>query len=371
MTEALPPETRTAALPDGRTLAYVECGAPDGRPVFSFHGLPGSRLQRHPDESIARGAGARVIHVDRPGFGRSTPRPGRTLADWPHDVAALADRLGLERFAIAGTSGGGPYAAACAAHLGSRVTRTAIVSGVGPPGSMAAGTMTAAARLGFFLAPRAPWTMRGTIAPIARLAMRAPSRYIAALAWYMSPPDRPILARPEVRAVLAQDLREAFRQGARALVDDLVLLARPWGLSWDRVAGPVVLWHGEDDWMIPPGASPRSNARSPARGRATFPARGTSSCSTAGRRSARGWSGLTRATRFAPPSASRRRVTRLAADVVDRPVRVEVHLPVVVVVAVGPHREHRAERIEVEERDARRRRLEHVRKPRRASPRAA
>jgi pimeloyl-ACP methyl ester carboxylesterase len=255
MTDALPPGTRTFALADGRSLAYAEYGAPDGRPVFSFHGLPGSRMQRHPDESIARRAGARVIHVDRPGFGLSTPRPGRTLADWPRDVAALADHLRLERFAIAGTSGGGPYAAACTALLGNRVTRAAIVSGVGPPGSMAGGPMTAGARLGFFLAPRAPWTMRRPIAAIARLVMRAPSRYIAALAWQMSPPDRPILARPEVRAMLAQDLREAFRQGARALVDDLALLARPWGLPWERVACPVALWHGEDDWMIPPGAS--------------------------------------------------------------------------------------------------------------------
>jgi pimeloyl-ACP methyl ester carboxylesterase len=162
---------------------------------------------------------------------------------------------GLERFAIAGTSGGGPYAAACAALLGDRVTRAAIVSGVGPPGSMAGGRMTAGARLGFFLAPRAPWAMRRPIAAIARLVMRAPSRYIAALAWHMSPPDRPILARREVREMLAQDLREAFRQGAGALVDDLALLARPWGLPWERVACPLALWHGEDDWMIPAAAS--------------------------------------------------------------------------------------------------------------------
>src|SRR5262245_25922985 len=235
MTAALQPETTTVALPDGRALAFVECGAPDGRPVFSFHGLPGSRMQRHPDESIARRAGARVIHVDRPGFGYSTPQPGRALADWPHDLATLADCLGLGRFAVAGTSGGGPYAAACAALLGDRVTRAAIVSGVGPPGSMADGRMTVGARLGFFLAPRAPWAMRGPIAALSQLVVRAPSRYVAALAWQMSPPDRPILARREVRAMLAQDLREAFRQGSRALVTDLALLARPWGMHWERV----------------------------------------------------------------------------------------------------------------------------------------
>jgi pimeloyl-ACP methyl ester carboxylesterase len=248
------PETRTAALDDGRTLAYVECGDPAGRPVFAFHGLPGSRMQRHPDESIARGAGVRVIHVDRPGFGRSSPRPGRSLADWPRDVAALADRLGLGRFAVAGTSGGGPFAAACAALLGDRVARLAIVSGVGPPGTMA-GRMTANARLAFFLAPRVPWLLRGPLAAAGRFGVRAPSAYVSALASHMSPPDRAILARSEVRAMLAQDLREAFRQGTRAMVHDLGLLARPWRLPLDRVACPAALWHGADDWMIPPAAS--------------------------------------------------------------------------------------------------------------------
>ena len=255
MTEALQPETKTATLPDGRVLAYTECGAPAGRPVFAFHGLPGSRMQRYPDESVARDAGLRVIHPDRPGFGLSTPRPGRTLADWPRDVTFLADHLGCDRFAIAGISGGGPYAAACLALLRGRILRAAFVSGVGPPGSMPPGGMTIAARLGFALAPRAPWALRRPLGAIAQLVVRAPSRYVSVLALHMSPADRPILARPEVRAMLAQDLREAFRQGAGALVDDLALYARPWALAWDNVACPVALWHGGDDRMIPLSAS--------------------------------------------------------------------------------------------------------------------
>ena len=213
MTAALQPETKTVALPDGRALAFVECGAPDGRPVFSFHGLPGSRMQRHPDESIARQS-------------RRARDPRRSSGVWPLDAptgprarrlaarrGCAADRLGLERFAVAGTSGGGLYAAACAALLGSRVTRTAIVSGVGPAGSMTGGRMTPGARLGFLLGPRAAWAVRGAVAAIARFAVRAPSRYIDVLSSHMSPSDRPILARDEVRAMLAQDLREAFRAG--------------------------------------------------------------------------------------------------------------------------------------------------------------
>jgi pimeloyl-ACP methyl ester carboxylesterase len=254
MTELPKPQTKTARLPDGRTLAYVETGDPDGAPVFAFHGLPGSRLQRHPDEEVAHSAGLRIIHPDRPGFGLSSRQSRRSIADWPRDVAALADTLGLERFAITGVSGGGPYAAACLTMLGSRIQRAAIVSSVGPPGSMH-GHMAIAARLGFFMAAHTAWAARASAASIMPFVVRSPDHYLDVLAAHMAPPDRPILARPRIRAMLAQDLREAFRQGVDALVEDLGLLARPWGFGWDGVECPVALWHGEDDWMIPPSAS--------------------------------------------------------------------------------------------------------------------
>lgn len=264
------PQTKTLRLPDGRTLAYVESGDPGGAPVFAFHGLPGSRLQRHPDESIARRAGARVIHIDRPGFGLSSPQPRRRLADWPHDVAAVADALGLERFAIAGVSGGGPYAAACIAALSPRITRAAIVSGLGPPGSMK-GRMTIAARLGFILAPRAAWAIRGPVGVVARWAVRSPGAFIDLVARHMAPPDRLIFARPEIRAMLAQDLAEAFRQGSLGFAQELALATAPWNLVWRSVACPVSLWHGEDDWLIPHSASLHLAGSIPGAGVYLFP----------------------------------------------------------------------------------------------------
>jgi pimeloyl-ACP methyl ester carboxylesterase len=245
---------QTVRLADGALVAFAEYGALDGLPVFAFHGIPGSRLQRHPDESIARDAGLRMLHVDRPGYGLSTPQPHRTLADWPRTIAALADALGLARFAIVGISGGGPYAAACAAMLGERVIRAAIISSVGPPGAMR-GRMPLAARLAFALAPHMRWLMKLPVALGARLARRAPQRFINAVARRLSPADRATLARPEMQAMLAEDLREALRQGVEAIGTDIGLLARPWQLPWERVSCPVALWHGEDDWLVPPGAT--------------------------------------------------------------------------------------------------------------------
>ena len=248
-------ETRLIQLDDGRRIACAERGDPAGRPVFAFHGLPGSRLQQHPEAGVAAVRGARVIHVDRPGFGLSSPQPGRSLASWAPDVAAIADRLDLERFAVCGVSGGGPFALACAAVLGDRVTRAAIVSGVGPPGSMHGGRMTLPARTAFYLAARALWLMRAPVRAATRVALRAPERFIDRIAAHLAADDRRTLARADVRAMLARDLAEALRQGVDAMITDLRLESRPWDFPLAAIRAPVALWHGEDDWIVPPAAT--------------------------------------------------------------------------------------------------------------------
>lgn len=253
------PREGALVLPDGRRIGWLEEGTPDGRPVFAFHGLPGSRRQRHPEAALAEAAGARVIHLERPGFGWSSPAPGRRLADWPRDVAACAEALGVGRFAIVGVSAGGPYAIACLHALGERLARVAVVSGVGPPGSMPRGMMPLA-RLGFALAPRWPALVRAVLRPLARLAVRAPDRYLARIAAHMDASDRPILARPAVRAMFAQDYPAAFAQGVAPMVADLALLASPWGFAIGHFPSgaspcPVAFWHGDADRVVPASAS--------------------------------------------------------------------------------------------------------------------
>src|SRR5438132_4096432 len=104
-------------------LTFVERGAADGTPVLACHGTPGSRLTRHPDPEIYERHGVRMVAYDRPGYGRSDPQPGRSVADAAADIAAIADELGFEGFAVAGGSGGAPHALACGALLGDRVLR--------------------------------------------------------------------------------------------------------------------------------------------------------------------------------------------------------------------------------------------------------
>ena len=111
---ALDADQRELRLTDGRRLSYCEYGAPRGAPAFFCHGWPGSRLDFSANDEPAAEAGVRVISVDRPGIGRSDPQLGRTVLDWANDVAALADSLSIDRFAVFGFSFGGPYARACA-----------------------------------------------------------------------------------------------------------------------------------------------------------------------------------------------------------------------------------------------------------------
>jgi pimeloyl-ACP methyl ester carboxylesterase len=239
------------ALPDDRRLGMAEYGDPRGAPVFAFHGLPGSRRQRHPDDAIAALLGARMLHLDRPGFGHSGPQPSRTLLDWATDVRHVCDALKLDRVRVVGVSAGGPYALVCAATLGERVVRTAVVSGVGPPGSMPRASFPALIRAGFAFAPRAPWSVRPFALVAAALARRAPERYIDAVAARMNAADREILARPAVRAMFVEDLREAFAQSSAALAQDLAIIAARWPFELGDIRSPLALWHGEADRMIP------------------------------------------------------------------------------------------------------------------------
>jgi pimeloyl-ACP methyl ester carboxylesterase len=119
-------------LQDGRALAYVEWGDPVGAPILEFHGLPNPRQADTVSNAFLRDRGIRRITVDRPGVGFSDPQLGRTLLDWPNDVAQLVEALRLERFGLLGVSGGAPHALACAGPCPTGSGPWPLVSGIGP-----------------------------------------------------------------------------------------------------------------------------------------------------------------------------------------------------------------------------------------------
>jgi pimeloyl-ACP methyl ester carboxylesterase len=245
-------EAQTLHLRDGRRVGYAEYGDAEGVVGFYFHGHPGSRLEARFADETAAAAGIRVIALDRPGYGLSDYQSKRRILDWPGDVAEVADTLGLERFSVFGGSGGGPYALACAHELPDRVTRAGLIGSVAPydaPGATSG--MRWQNRVGFQLGARFP--------PLARLIMRSmerqvrgrPERVVDAVAAAMSPADVLIVRRPDVRELLAADLTEAFRQGSRGPALDVVLLGSPWRFRLEAIEPAVLLWHGEDDALVP------------------------------------------------------------------------------------------------------------------------
>ena len=242
-------------LRDGRRLGYAEFGAPDGKPVFFFHGLPGSRLFRHPDDSIAASLGVRLITVDRPGLGLSDFKKGRRLLDWPDDVVDLAATLQLERFAVAGVSAGGPYAMACAFKIPQRLNAVALISSAAPtrvPGVTEG--MTRRTRFSFRVAGCGClpwWFMLPAMALVARTGRRQPEKLYQRAVALAHPSDLELITQPNVRRVFLESFPETYRQGPRGHIADSLLIARDWGYHVKDITPAVHLWHGTDDVHAP------------------------------------------------------------------------------------------------------------------------
>ena len=241
-------------LSDKRKLAYAEYGNSSGAPFFLFHGLPGSRLSWGliPDHSFP--PGIRIIAPDRPGYGQSDPKPGRTLLDWSNDISELADALKIGTFAIVGVSGGGPGALACAWTMPERLTSVGVVACAAPtnaPGVFKG--MSKTNRFFMNLAWRLPFLSSLNVRLLASVIRRNPVRYINTMKFKMHDADKVILARPEVQQMLIQDFTEALRGGAQGMDSDMSANhGRPWGFPLDKIKTKVHLWFGEFDHSVPP-----------------------------------------------------------------------------------------------------------------------
>jgi pimeloyl-ACP methyl ester carboxylesterase len=247
-----PKKDNVLRLRDGRMLGYAEYGDSTGTPVFSFHGFPGSRVESRFARDAALQRGIRVIAPDRPGLGLSTYQPRRTILGWPDDVVELADALGIERFAVMGVSGGGPYAAVCAHKIPQRLTGVAIVSGVGPLHRLGATEgMLRTNRIMFGAQRRFPPLGRAIIWLAGIVLKRYGTKGMDRMARALPEADQRIMARPDVRDLFAEDASEAFRSGARGPALENSLFTRPWGFRLEDIAMPVHLWQGGDDRNVP------------------------------------------------------------------------------------------------------------------------
>ncbi|MBN2702463.1 MAG: alpha/beta hydrolase [Methylothermaceae bacterium] len=246
-------EDAALTTPEGRRIAFARYGDPDGRPIGYCHGLPSSRLEAALVASTAKRLKLHLFAVDRPGYGQSDPLPPTRIADWPKDLARVADHLGIDRFAVLGVSGGGPYALACGQHLRSRIDRIGLVCPLGPVAQISLRQgMSPAARWAFFLASKAPWAL-----PIffgnstAYLIHRTPDLAFALLMRSLPEKDREVLASPEIREVFCATIREGLRHGAAGVLRDFLHYIRPWEVALASVDQRVTFWHGDVDTVVP------------------------------------------------------------------------------------------------------------------------
>jgi tetratricopeptide (TPR) repeat protein/pimeloyl-ACP methyl ester carboxylesterase len=247
-------EDKGMRLGDGRWLAYVDFGDPEGTPVICCHGTPGSRLTYLDEEDVAKRLHLRLIAPDRPGYGLSDPQPRGTVLDWAGDVAELADHLGIERFAVLSVSGGGPYAAACAYKLPERVTRLTLVNSPAP--FSAPGVWQAMSRLDHLRVRIARHTPRPVFDKMQDLFAwfwrRQPAQwYVASLRRYPQA-DRPKIEASMVTPTFLEEQVEPYRRSGAGHARDSKLMVRPWGFRLEDIRVETLVWHGELDTLAPP-----------------------------------------------------------------------------------------------------------------------
>lgn len=253
----------TLTLDDGRHLAYDVYGDPDGHPVIFNHGLSDSRLIRNPDESIATSMGLRMIAADQPGVGGSTPKPGRHVVDWGADMEALADALGLDRFAVLGHSGGGPHALSIAQRMPDRVTGVGLASPAGPldePGNaklLINKDLKLVVKL-HFLGSLIKWVSNQT----AGKAVKDIPSFVEATAKDDPSDADTFLNEPEQRAMFEASFRVGMEQAGEGIYEDIMAMW-DWGFRPEDVQNHVELFYGDTDDILDPQMPLRLGERLP------------------------------------------------------------------------------------------------------------
>jgi pimeloyl-ACP methyl ester carboxylesterase len=267
-------------LGDGRTLHAYDTGkddAADRLAVFWHHGSPNIGAPPEPLFSTADRLGIRWVAYDRPGYGGSTPRPDRDVASAAGDASAVADALGIERFAVMGHSSGGSHALACAALLRERVLGVVVVAGMAP-----------------FCAEGLDWFEGFGLAGAAQLRAAAAGR--AALEEHLAESDDEPAFTPEDEAALAGEwswfidvVRPAIAGGMGGFVDDDLAAVGAWGFDPADVVAPALFLHGGRDRVVPSAHGEWLARRCPSAELRLYPEDGHISVLSSGAAAAMGW----------------------------------------------------------------------------------
>jgi len=250
----MPASPKDIVLRGGRTLRVLEAGDPAGRPVFVLHTCPGSKLLYEKHVADAARRGIRLISYDRAGYGGSSERPGRTVVDEAFEVRAIADKLGIDRFAVWGHSKGGSFALACAAVLSGRLVAAASLAAVAP--NPAEGldwfdgvSETVVAEFQLYRYDPAAWR-RKLVHAVEEMRAVSEQELYQSLFDSGSEGDRAVLT-PDLIAFAYAQMRDGLSPGPDGFIDDTLSDIKPWGFDFGAIEVPLQLWHGMDDRLVP------------------------------------------------------------------------------------------------------------------------
>ncbi|MGD0193481.1 MAG: alpha/beta hydrolase [Candidatus Dormibacteria bacterium] len=241
---------------DGRKLAVTEGGDPDGVPCLVHQGTPNSRLQYGPDVAVAREHGIRMITYDRPGYGGSTPQPGRTIADCAADARTICAGLGIERILSWGISGGGPHVLACAALLPDLIPAAASLAS---PAPFDAEGLDWFAGMGELNTDDYRLMVRDKVAARAKLEAERvemlganAEQVLEIITTLVSPVDAAVFT-PELAQYFVDSAADGLGPGCEGWWEDGVADVEPWGFEFSDISIPVLLLHGRQDRFVPFG----------------------------------------------------------------------------------------------------------------------
>ena len=240
-------------LPDGRRLDVRVSGPAGGVPLIFHHGTPGSALPFRAVERAAHERDLRFVTSSRPGYGGSTRQPGRSVAEVVADTEAILASLGAERCLVAGWSGGGPHALACAARLGAAAA-VLVIAGVAPSETE---DLEWTAGMGQENVTEFEAALQGEdqLRPLLvawRDHLKDPTveMIVSSLRTLLPDVDRAVLT-DEFGEDMVANFREALSNGVDGWVDDDLAFARPWGFDLKEISVPTAIWQGSADLMVP------------------------------------------------------------------------------------------------------------------------
>jgi pimeloyl-ACP methyl ester carboxylesterase len=240
-------------LPDGRSLDLLVSGPDGGLPLVFHHGTPGSAVPARAMERAAHARGLRLVTFSRPGYGGSTRQPGRSVVDVVADTEAVLQHLGADRCLVAGWSGGGPHALACAARLDSAAA-VLVIAGVAPYDAEGLDFLAGMGEdnvVEFGAAVDGEEPLRRYLdGERPELVDVTPEGILTALSTLLPDVDRAVIT-DEFGEDLAAGFHDALRIGVDGWLDDDLAFTKPWGFGLDEMRPPTAIWQGSEDLMVP------------------------------------------------------------------------------------------------------------------------